>query len=177
MKKIVLLLSVIILFTSCGKTKKETIQVGENTFVHQKKVYRIIDNEITELGNLKADTITKSTVLNPRLKNYGSIDLDYIQKGTSSYLTAVYRGDILYFKMNIEGLNNLREKYRSGGVVINFLDEYNFQIHSTEVEINELIRIIGYNNETLKFQYNGKTHMSSEVYRAISSYSISSFLK
>jgi hypothetical protein len=90
---------------------------------------------------------------------------------------AVYRGDVLYFKMDLNGMNDLREKYSGGGLTINFLDEYGFQLHSTTVEMSELIRIVGYNNETMNFEYNGKTQMSSEVYRAISSYSVSSFLR
>ena len=126
---------------------------------------------------MKSDSISKSTVLSPKLKEYGDIELDYVKKGASSTLTAVYRGDILYFKMELEGLNDLREKYSGGGLAINFVDEYDFQIHSTTVKMNELIRIVGSNNETMMFQYNGKTQMSSEVYRAISRYSVSSFLR
>lgn len=83
----------------------------------------------------------------------------------------------MYFKLEIKGLNELREKYSGGGLSINFLDEYSFQIHSTTIEMNELIRIVGYDNETLHFEYNGKTQMSSEVYKAISTYSVSSFLR
>src|SRR5690625_5469551 len=51
-----------------------------------------------------------------------------------SDLMAVYRGDVLYFKMDLKGMNDLREKYSGGGLAINFLDEYGFQIHSTTVE-------------------------------------------
>ncbi len=177
MRKLAFIALTAAFLSSCSSEKTETIQVGENTFVHQEKVFRIIDNEITELGDLMSDSITKSSVLNPKIKDYSNIGLDYIKNGASSNLTAVYRGDILYFKMELEGLNDLREKYNGGGLSINFLDEYDFQIHSTNVEMNELIRIVGANNETLMFQYNGKTQMSSEVYKAISTYSISSFLR
>lgn len=177
MKRLILGVSMIALLTSCEEMEPKTTQVGENTFVHNAKVFRIIDNEITELGNLKTDTITKSTVLNPRLKDYGKHDLNYVKKGASSDLTAVYRGDVLYFKMKIQGLNNLRDKYIGGGLSINFLDKYGFQIHRTNVELNELVRIVGPNNETRHFEYNGKTKMSSEVYKAISIYSVSSFLR
>ena len=176
-KKLILSLLLITLFTSCGDIKADTIQIGENTFVRKEKVYRIIDNEITELGDFKTDSITKSTVLNPKLKNYGENALDYIRKGANSKLTAVYRGDILYFKMDIEGLNDLREKYYGGGISINFLDEYGFQIHITSIEMNELIRIVDKDNKTVRFEYNGKTKMSSEVSKAISTYSVSSSLR
>lgn len=177
MKQVAFIIAVIVTLTSCSDRRTETIQIGENTFVHQEKVFRIIDNEITELGSLKSDSITKSTVLNPNLKDYGSIELDFVRKGASTDLKAVYRGDILYFKMDIEGMNDLREKYSGGGFAINFLDEYGFQIHSTTVEMSELIRIVGNNNETIKYEYNGKTQMSSEVYKAIFSYSVSSALR
>ncbi len=177
MKKIILISILIAILSSCTGGKNDTIQVGENTFVHQEKVFRIIDNEITELGNLEVDTITKSTVLNPKIKNYGTKELDYVKVGASANLKAVYRGDLLYFKMDLEGLNDLRKRYDGGGISINFLDKFGFQIHSTTIKMNELIRIVGDNNETIKFQYNGKTQMSSEVYKAISVYSISSFLR
>lgn len=176
MKQISFLIGFISILISCSDKGTETTQIGENTFVHHEKVYRIIDNEITELGNLKSDSISKSTVLNPKHKNYGSIDLDYVKRGASTDLTAVYRGDVLYFKMNLEGMNDLRKEYNGGGLSINFLDKYGFQIHSSTVEMNELIRIVEDNNITIRFEYNGKTNMSSEVYRAISDYSISSFL-
>ncbi len=177
MKRIAFTIAVITALISCSDMKTETIQIGENTFVHQEKVFRIIDNEITELGNLKSDSITKSAVLNPKLKDYGTFELDYVIEGASTDLMAVYRGDVLYFKMDLKGMNDLREKYSGGGLAINFLDEYGFQIHSTTVEMSELIRIVGYNNETMNFEYNGKTQMSSEVYRAIASYSVTSFLR
>ena len=177
MKWITIMVATIATLTSCSDMKTETIQVGENTFVHNEKVYRIIDNEITELGNLLTDSLSKSIVLNPNLKEYGELELDYIKEGANSTLNAVYRGDILYYKMEIEGLNDLREKYSDGGLTINFEDEYDFQIHSTTLEINELVRIVDSNNKTVMFQYNGKTQMSSEVYRAISRYSVSSFLR
>lgn len=176
-KKLILSLLLITLFTSCGDMKTDTIQIGENTFLRKEKVYRIIDNQITELGDFKTDSITKSSVLNPKLKNYGENALDYIRKGVSSKLTAIYRGDILYFKMNIEGLNNLRDKYYGGGLSINFLDEYGFQIHITPIEMNELIMIVDNDNKPVKFEYNGKTQMSSEVYKAISTYSVTSSLR
>lgn len=175
--KTLLAITFITFLTSCSDKRTETIQIGENTFVNKEKVFRIIDNEITELGDLKTDTITKSSVLNPKLKSYGDIALDYVKKGASTNLAAVYRGDILYFKMDIEGLNDLRDKYYGGRLSINFLDEYGFQIHSTTIEMSELIMIVDNDNEPLQFEYNGKTQMSSEVYKAISTYSVSSSLR
>lgn len=161
--------------TSCGNNANTT-QVGENTFVHRDKVYRIIDNEITELGTLDSDSIAKSTVLDPKLKNYNDYALDFVAQGAYTQMTAVYRGDVLYFNLRVNGLNNLRDKYRGGNLTINFVDEYGFQIGSTEIAVNELIRILGSDKETLRFEYNGRSKMSSEMYKSIFTYSVSSSL-
>ncbi|MCB0501530.1 MAG: hypothetical protein KDD32_02520 [Bacteroidetes bacterium] len=178
MKNIILtILLIAIGLTSCINPSSKTVQIGENTFVHNDKVYRIIDNQITELGNMESDSITKSTVLNPNLKFYGEYDLDYVKRGASTDMSAVYRGDVLYFKLDVEGLNDLHDNYYGGGLTINFLDDYNFQIHSIFIEISDLTRIVDSNNSTLHFEYNGKTQMSAEVYKAISDYSVSSSLR
>lgn len=177
MKPIVFVLMALGIMTSCSNKRSEATPIGENTFVYDAKVFRIIDNEVTQLGNLETDSITKTAVLNPILKNYGSIEMDYIREGATSELTAVYRGDMFYFKMELYGLNDLRAKYLSGTLAINFLDEYGFQIHSTSVDMTELIQIVGDDNEPVNFEYNGQTQMSSEVYQAIATYSISSSLR
>ena len=176
MKSIVFVLMALGIMTSCSKKRSEATPIGENTFVYDAKVFRIIDNEVTQLGNLETDSITKTAVLNPILKNFGTNEMDYVRDGVTSKLAAVYRGDMLYFKVGIFGLNDLRTKYRSGTLTINFLDEYGFQIHSTSVDMNELTRIVGDDNETVTFEYNGQTQMSPEVYQAIATYSITSSL-
>lgn len=164
-----------ILATSCNPADS-TVQIGENTFVHNKTVYRIIDNEITELGSLASDSISKSMVLHPTLKNYNDHSLDYVSTGAYTQLTAVYRGDVLYFNLHLNGLNNLREKYRGGSLTINFVDEYGFQMNSTSISIGEFTRILGQQNETVRFEYNGKLQMSSELYKSIFTYEVSSSL-
>lgn len=173
MKKVIFFCLSSVLICSCT----ETVQIGENTFVHNRSVYRVIDNEVTKLGSMESDSISQSAVLNPELKDYGFRDLSYIRQDVSANLSAVYRGDILYFKLDLLGLNDLRDRYTGGGLSINFLDEFGFQIHSTTIEMSQLTRILGNDNETLNFEYNGKTQMSSEVYRAITEYSVFSFLR
>jgi hypothetical protein len=164
------------LMISCNDHRPATIQIGENTFVHKDKVYRIIDNQITELGSLESDSISKSTVLDPKLKNYNDYALDFVAHGAYTHMTAVYRGDVLYFNLRVNGLNNLRDKYRGGNLTINFIDEYGFEIGSTEVGIGDLTQILGSGKETLRFEYNGRSKMSSEMYKSIYTYSVSSSL-
>jgi hypothetical protein len=175
-KSLLATITAFILF-SCSNIGTKTIQIGENTFVHNEKVYRIIDNEITELGDLNSTSIPKSAVLDPKLNSFGKNEMDFVREGVSTELEAVYRGDVLYYRLELKGLNDLRDKYSGGGFSINFLDEFGFQIHSFDLEMTELIRIIGSNNQTMYFEYNGKTQMSSEVYQAISRYSVSSSLR
>lgn len=151
--------------------------VGDNTFVHDNKVYRIIDSEITELGNLQKDIFTRSEVLNSKLRDFGENKMDFVKAGAYTSLNAVYRGDILYFKLELYKLNDLRSNYRSGGLTINFLDEFGFILHETYVANSDMMRIIGFNNETDHFEFNGKSQMSSEVYSSITNYSVSSSLQ
>lgn len=173
MKNVIFFSLLVLIVFGCTKT----VQIGENTFVHNRNVYRVIDNEVTKLGSLRSDSISQSIVLNQELKDYGFRSLNYIREDASSNLSAVYRGDVLYFKFELFGLNDLRKKYTGGGVSINFLDKYGFEIHSTTIEMSELTRILGSDNETLNYEYNGKTKMSSEVYRAIKEYSVSYSLR
>jgi hypothetical protein len=155
----------------------DTIHIGENTFVHNEKVYRVIDNQITDLGTLDSDSIVKSIVVNSVLRDFGKNEMDYVRKSAYSELRAVYRGDVLYFKIGIYGLNDIRERYTGGALIINLQDTYGFQIHTFPVQISELTRIVGDNNKTLYYEYNGKTQMSSEVNQAISTYSVASSLR
>lgn len=73
-------------------------------------------------------------------------------------------------------MNNLRDKYRSGNLTVNFVDEFGFEIGSTEIGVGDLIRILGSSKETLRFEYNRRSQMSSEMYKSIYTYSVSSSL-
>src|SRR5690349_7466431 len=106
--RLILICSVTIILFSC---RHDTIHIGENTFVHNEKVYRVIDNEITDLGTLDVDSIVKSRVINSVLRDFGRYEMDHVRKAAYSELRAVYRGDVLYFKIGIYGLNDLRERY------------------------------------------------------------------
>jgi hypothetical protein len=170
-------LTLLILTTALFSCRHDTIHIGENTFVHNEKVYRIIDNQITDLGTLDVDSIVKSRVVNSVLRDFGRNEMDHVRKGAYSELRAVYRGDVLYFKIGIYGLNDLRERYAGGALILNLQDQYGFQIHTFVVQATELTRIVGDSNKTLYYEYNGKTQMSSEVNQAISTYSVASSLR
>jgi YD repeat-containing protein len=170
-----------LLFGSCQDAPPETTQVGEDTFVHGDHVYRIIGSEIMEVGNLKKDTIAQSSVLKPSREDYGTYELDYVKEGATADLEAIYRGDKLYFKLEIEGMADLISESRnalgsSGGVNIKFLDNEGFQIHRVPIKVNELTRILTRDGTVSHYEYNGKARMSSEIYRAIYTFSVSSSL-
>ena len=155
-----------------------TTQIGDNTFVYKTKVYKIVDNEITVIGDLKSDSIRKFQVQQPIKKEFGKGDLTYVKQGAYATLDALYRGNTLYFNLHIFGINDLKDNYAPGQFTIRFIDEFDFIIHSTEVPTNELTGLIGDDNKTIEaFRYNGKTEMSSDIYKAIKSYSVSSTVK
>jgi hypothetical protein len=164
------------LSVSCNNSPG-AIPIADNTFVHNETVYKVIDNEITELANLDNDSISKSEVLNPNLKSYGVTSLGFVKPGASADLKAVYRGDQLFFKLRLEGINDLRSSYSGGGFSINLTDEYDFQLHTIPVDKNEMIAIVDKNGDPTYFEYNGKAQMSSEVYKAIKDFSVSSYLR
>jgi len=170
-----LLISLTILFYSCSNS--DTTQVAENTFVYKTKVYKIVDNEITVIGDLKSDSIRKYQIQKPVKKDFGKDALDYIKPGAYATLDALYRGTNLYFNLHILGFNDLKEKYSTGHFIIRFEDEFGFVIHSTEVPTNELTGMLDENNEIVAYRYNGKTEMSIDIYKAIKNYNVSSTVK
>ena len=164
------------MFTSCSNL--ETTQVGENTFVYKTKVYKIVDNEVTIIGDLKSDSIRKFQVHQPVKREFGESSLSFVKEGATATLDALYRGNFLYFNLFILDFNDLRTNYTSGEFTIQFADEYGFIIHTTEIPTNQLTGMIGNDNETIvAFTYNGKTEMSSDIYKAIKRYSVSSSVK
>lgn len=173
---IYLLSSLIIFFYSCSNS--DTTQVAENTFVYKSKIYKIVDNELTIIGDLKSDSIRKFQVHQPVKREFGKSDLTFVKEGAFARLDALYRGNSLYFNLYIIGMNDLKENYATGHFIIQFADEFDFIIHSTEVSTNELTAMVGNDNRTVEaYTYNGKTEMSSDIYKAIKKYSVSSTVK
>ncbi|MBL4676902.1 MAG: hypothetical protein JKY70_11970 [Mucilaginibacter sp.] len=175
MKTIIfLLLSAGILFlTSCGSDT----QIGENTFVHKDKIYRVIDNEVREIGDLSAKEIKRFEVSKPKQKDLGMSSMSFVKPGAYATLKALYRGNFLYYTLTVNGLNDLRDSYNAGSLTIEFIDEFGFIMHSTEIRTNELIGELGDNGKYFDFIYHGKTEMSTEINAAIKRYDVTASIK
>jgi len=163
------------LFESCGNDKAS--QIGENTFVYKSKVYKLIDNELTQIADLDEKGIRKFEILKPQRKTLGVTSLSYVKIGATGRVDALYRGNYLYFKLYLEGINDLKENYLPGRFTIEFADEYGFIIHSTEILTSDLIGYVGDEKKIDHYEYNGKTEMSTDINAAIKTYSISSTVK
>jgi hypothetical protein len=157
--------------TGCQNDK--ATQIAENTFIYKTKVYKLIDNELTEVAELDTKRIRKFEILKPQTKSLGTIALSYVKSGASARLEALYRGNYLYFKLYIEGLNDLKENYSPGKFTIEFVDEFGFFLHSTEVPTGDLVGMIGGDNKIDHFEFNGKTEMSTEINSSIKTFSVS----
>lgn len=172
MKNFILTSLLVTILCSCNNS--EAIRIAENTFVLNDRVFSVIDNEITELANLKEDTISKT--MKPDHKSFGEVPLDFISEGAIIELSGVFRGNVLFVKMKLYGMNDLREKYSGNGLSINLKDEYGFNLKTLEISKGEMVRVVGYDKETSHFVYDGFVPMNAEIYRAISEYDISSSL-
>jgi len=164
----------LLLFNSCSNTNT---QIGENTFIHDHKIYKIIDNELREIGDLNASDIRKFEVSKPSQRELGKESLSFIKKDAYTTMKTLYRGNFLYYTLQIVGLNDLRENYADGSINIDFVDEYGFILHSTQITMHDLIGDIGQGGKPDLFHYNGKTEMSIEINSAIKGYEISSSIK
>jgi hypothetical protein len=168
--KIILITLFAGIISACGS--KETTQIAENTFVHNEKVFKIVGNEVSQIGDLS----TEIEITKPTKKNLGNSSLSFIKAGAATKLEGLYRGNILYFKLNIIGLNDLRE-YNGGVFTVNFKDEFDFILQQTIIPSNELTSILDGNNQISYYEYNGKTEMSTEINKAIKTYDISSSVR
>ncbi len=169
------ILCLLVMFYSC--TENKTTQVAENTFVYDNKIYKIVDNELTELANLKSNKIRKLEVSKAKQKSLGTASLSYLKPNASAKLKTLYRGNILYFTMTLNGINDLKENYNSGSFTINMLDDYNFIMKSIEVPTSDLVEIVDENDTAVEFRYNGKIEMSTDINLAIESFTLSSTVK
>src|SRR4051812_25602417 len=97
---------------SCQQNK--SIQIAENTFIYNDKIFRLVDNELTEVADLNAKEIRKFEVLKPKQKTLGTSSLSYVKINATAKLDAMYRGNILYFKLTLNGLSDLKENYSMG---------------------------------------------------------------
>ena len=69
--------------TSCSNL--ETTQVGEKYICLQTKVYKIVDNEVTIIGDLKSDSIRKFQVHQPVKREFGESSLSFVKEGATAH--------------------------------------------------------------------------------------------
>ncbi len=167
-----LFIFLILLLTACST--KETTQIAENTFVHGDKVYKLIDNEIREIGDLSVKEIKKFEVSKVKERDLGTTELDYVKLGATTSLKALYRGNYLYYRLRIFEFSDLKSNYYAGNFTIGFIDEFQFVLHSAEIPSSELVQVMDENNQIVYFEFNGKTEMSTEINSAIKRYSVTS---
>src|ERR1700744_5535664 len=163
----------VLLLSAC----KNNVQIGENTFIHEDKIYKIIDNEPREIGDLSTGNIKKFEVFKPKQRDFGNSSLSFVKQGATTSLKALYRGNYLYYSLRVEGLNDLRDNYSPGMLTIEFIDEYGFIMHSTEVASSDLVGLVGEDNKPQAFVYNGRTEMSVDINAAIKSYNVVASIK
>lgn len=174
--KILSVLAVILVISSCSQP--QTTQVADGTFVHNQKVYKIVDNELTLIGDLTSDSIREFQVTEPEKREFGEDDINFVKDGASVNLDALYRGTTLYYNFNLSGFNDLKENYNSGHFILQFFDEHGFILHSTVIATEDLTGMVGADQATVEgYSSHGKTEMSIDIYKAISDYSVSSTVK
>lgn len=64
-------------------------QIAENTFVHSKKIYKVIDNELREIGYLNAAEIKKFEVSKRKQRDLGTSNLSFVKPGAYTKLKAL----------------------------------------------------------------------------------------
>lgn len=174
MKTIIILLASVAL-ASCGAPT--TTQIAENTFVHKNKIYKMIDNEVTEVGDLTSDSIRSLGVLKPVKKDLGMSTLNYVKRGAAARLNALYRGNYLYYHIIITGINDLKDNFRSGQFTVDFQDEFGFNLHTVEIPSNLLTGIVDDSGEIQYFEFKNRFEISTDINKAIRTIAVSSSVR
>lgn len=155
----------------------KAIPIAEGTFIYKAKIYKLFNNELLQIGDLKNANIRKFEISAPKLKYLGVTSIAFIKKGASVTVSSVYRGNTLYFKLEFDDINDLTENYLPGSFTLEFEDEYGFMIYSVNILTSELIRSIGLGGLTENYQYNGKIELSIEAETAIQKCSMESTVR
>jgi hypothetical protein len=155
----------------------KAVSVGENTFVYNGKLYKLLNNELLQISNLDSSRIRKLEISKPTLKDLGEASINYIKKGASGNIKSVYRGNFLYFRLQLDGISDLKENYYPGSFTVQFMDEYGFVINSVDIQTGELIGEMNEYGIVNSYEYNGKMELNIEAEAAISKCSISSSVK
>lgn len=168
------LILTIFFFAGCSK-HKDAVKIDDNTFVHDSKVYRIVDNEVMQISDLDADNTRKYDALKTLSRDLGKNKLDQIKANATAHLTTLYRNNRMYFRLNISGLNDLLENYERGTFTVQFYDSLAYVIYSVKINSNELTAIIGRDGKSIvDFSYTGISEMPLHSFEMIESYEIAS---
>jgi hypothetical protein len=105
-KWIIIALIILGFLTGCKRdpepATEKTIPIGEGTFVYKEGVYKILNNEVLQIGDLKSTAIRKFEISTPKLKYLGGAVIDFVKKGASVDVNSVYRGNYLYFRLRFD---------------------------------------------------------------------------
>ncbi|MFC0514503.1 hypothetical protein ACFFGT_09835 [Mucilaginibacter angelicae] len=74
-------------------------------------------------------------------------------------------------------MNDLRDNYQPGRITVEFIDEFGFILHLTEIRVSDLTAVVGDDGKPAEFVYNGETEMSTEINTAIKSYDVTADIK
>jgi hypothetical protein len=180
-KWIVIALIILGFLTGCKRDSEpateKAIPIGEGTFVYKERVYKLLNNEVLQIGDLKSTAIRKFEISTPKLKYLGRATIDFVKKEASVDVNSVYRGNYLYFMLRFDGINDLRDNYLPGSFTVEFLDEFGFMIYSVNIPTSDIIRTVGADGTTDHFEYNGKIELSIEAETAISRCSMESTVR
>ncbi|SCW88351.1 hypothetical protein [Mucilaginibacter sp. NFR10] len=151
--------------------------VGENTFIHDDKVYRVIGNEVKEIGDMSSTDIPKLSSSKPQLISLKDNSLNFIKRGAYCNIKALFRNGNLYYTFKLFGINDLSDNYLPGRLTVDFIDEYGFVLHSAIINTTEMTKNLDDSGNTSFYSYTGKVDISEAVTTAIKTYSVSASLE
>jgi hypothetical protein len=163
-----------IAITSCSSNYT---QIGENTFIHDNKVYRVIGNDVKEVGDMSSSDIQKLSSVKPQLISLKDYTLDFIKRGAYSNIKALSRNGNLYYTFKLYGINDLSDNYLPGRLTVDFIDEYGFVLYSAAISTTEMTKNLDDAGNTSFYSYTGKVDISEAVTSAIKTYRVSSSLQ
>lgn len=180
MKKSTKQLSLFTAIILCGCQSKPTDQIislGETTFARNEKVYKVSNNEVFEIADFSKQNIRKLDASSSRLKNLPDDSLNFIHPGAYASLSTVYRGNTLFYKLTVYGLNDLKSNYSYGGFTLILQDQDEFQLFTEELAANKLVGIVDASGQIQHYEANGKFETSQDLNDAVVSFTLSSTFK
>jgi hypothetical protein len=174
MKSSFLIIVGLLFFVGCNR--EVAVPIDESTFVYGSKVYHVVDNEVMQISDLNSDHMRKFDVNKVQSVVFGETSLAHVKKDATAYLTVMYRNNKMYYRLEINGLNNLREDYDRGTFTIEFRDSSLYLLHSIPIETSDLIASVRDDEKhtVTGFFYQGSADMTLHTFELIHSYAVSS---